>query len=218
MQRLTEKYRPDTLAGIVGQPSVRILQRFIEEPHRECFMLQGPPGTGKTTAALAVARELGAHDEFSGLQVIVASELGVEDARDLFRRLRLKPMEGASDWHVVILEELEMLSKQCQTFLKVGLERNLPPRAIVLATSNDPTGLQSAVIQRFKPLDFPGSQLLARNANDWVANIWSQETDAELPRGWDTWGWTTGMRGSKHFSVRSALDCMELELLKAEAA
>ena len=39
---------------------------------------------------------------------------------------------------MLLLEELERLSPQCQVFLKVALaSENLPPRAVVIATSND---------------------------------------------------------------------------------
>jgi replication factor C large subunit len=58
----TEKYRPDTLAEVRGNNKARdAFEEWAEtwEDHREAVILHGAPGVGKTSAAHALAADLG---------------------------------------------------------------------------------------------------------------------------------------------------------------
>ena len=61
----TEKYRPATLDEVVGNPAaVAELRKWANgwmrgRPDRKAVILQGDPGIGKTSAALALANEMG---------------------------------------------------------------------------------------------------------------------------------------------------------------
>ncbi len=61
----TEKYRPKTLAGVVGHPTAMKELRdwaeswLYEVPKNKCILLYGGPGIGKTTSCHALAHDMG---------------------------------------------------------------------------------------------------------------------------------------------------------------
>ena len=65
MSDWTEKYRPHTLDGVIGNPSaVNSLRHWAKQwetgiPKFRAVVLMGSPGIGKTTSALALAEEMG---------------------------------------------------------------------------------------------------------------------------------------------------------------
>lgn len=214
--KLSEKYRPATLSQIVGQRGiVRQLQSFVGSPFSCCRVFVGSPGSGKTSAALALVADLGCHE--LDVEVINAARWGIERAESTMKDLWMRPMYGK--WRVLVLEELERLSGPCQVLLKYELE-NLPPHAIVLATSNDLTGLGDALLERFgAPLVFDAWCQLATGALPQLAQIWAEESGGQpMPHNFTKWGWHAKDGKNVRFSLRAAIDHLQAALLERECA
>lgn len=209
--KISDKYRPSSLDMIVGQPMAHaVLFGWLQDPYSCCFMMRGAPGTGKTSSALALVAELDCSESY---RLVPCSDLGIDKARELIRALALSPMFGGGRWNVLILEELERLSPACQQYLKVALE-SLPPRAVVMATSNDTALIDPALLQRFTTLDYGSGAEFAKSANLRLAQVWIEETQgAPLPAGFDRWG----IDDSGAFSLRLAYDRMQQSIFLLRA-
>jgi hypothetical protein len=137
------KYRPRSLREIVGQPrAVRFLDHLLEDLRGDdcgaaALVLSGPPGTGKTTAAWAIAWELGCDIEQRDVGGVIEIASGQQDGRavtDLARSLRHLPMCG-SGWRVAIVNEADAMTRQAELVWLDVLE-NLPPKSVVVFTTN----------------------------------------------------------------------------------
>ncbi|MCZ6689876.1 MAG: AAA family ATPase [Planctomycetota bacterium] len=160
--RLIDKYRPTDLDGVIGQgPTVDALRSFLVSPHSAAFLFAGPTGTGKSSAALALAIELGVdvgQHEFGGLHRIPAGEQDADAVRTLARDMTLMPWSG-SGWRVAIVDEADHVTKgAAQVWLSV-LE-NLGLRRLVIFTTNDPAKLPGRFRDRCETFEFRGEPML----------------------------------------------------------
>lgn len=182
---LVERYRPRTLTALWGQePAVRLLRRFSENPYSVAMVFEGETGTGKTSAALALARELGcdvAADEWGGVWEIASGTQTADAVRETGRSMYLKPVQG-SGWKVVIVNEADRMSRPAE-MVWLDLLEHLPRRTVVVFTTND-TGL---LTQRFRDrcmrVPFEGSALLQRSAAYRLAErVWEAEAGSKPKR------------------------------------
>jgi MoxR-like ATPase len=211
---LSERYRPRGLDEIVGQPPVYFLRRLAARPHRSCWLVEGPPGTGKSAAAHVVAEELGC--TAMSKHTIAGNKLNVELAETVFGSMtRFVPMDGAP-FHVVIIEEFERcVSPEVRAYLKTALDTGveppdgLPPRCIVIATSNDVAKIEPALLERFRVLNFSAGPCFAEACQERLGAIWEAEAPGrDLPPSWLAWGWQDA-GNSLRFSMRVALRMLE---------
>jgi DNA polymerase III delta prime subunit len=207
----TDRMRPRQLSEVVGQAAARALERFARAPYPECFLLIGPGGTGKTASAFALAAELGCVDsqgnmaEWTGCFGISSSKLTIERATELFEvQLWRRPLYG-NGWKVVVIEEFEsVVSDSVRKYLKTALDKeagNLPPKTVVVATSNKIVGMETWLLQRFEKLSYDSGPAFAQAAQERLGDLWASVFPAlDLPGYWLHWGWE-----GEHFSMRVAL-------------
>src|SRR5262249_35995428 len=139
MTALVDKYRPRTLDDLLGQPwVVEQLRAFARNPFPCAFLFEGETGCGKTSAALALARDLGAGSdewpELAGLYQIASGEQTGDSVRGLLRTLQLCPLRG-SGWKVAVINEADYMSASAAQIWLDALE-NLPPRSVIVFTTN----------------------------------------------------------------------------------
>ena len=150
---ITEKYRPKNLAALRGHARiVAMLKSFTKKPCSKAFLFSGPAGTGKTSAAYAIAGELGCDfsatpKECGGVFELASGELTADNVREMFRTsLAYRPFYG-SGWKVLIANEADNMSTQAQ-FVLLDILENLPPMTVVVFTTNDVEKLPARFRQR----------------------------------------------------------------------
>jgi hypothetical protein len=81
----------------------------------------------------------------------------------------------------------------------------MPERLIVVATSNDASGLDEALLQRFEVFPFSAGPTFAKACQERLAWIWQQEAGANVPMplGMEQMGWRNG-----NYSMRRAMTAL----------
>lgn len=157
-----EKYRPKSLADVLGNPTaIRQLRSWAEQwldgtPEQKAVLLQGPAGVGKTSTAHALAQDM-------EWEVI---ELNASDQRtaDVIERIagsasRMSTLGGMSSKRLIVLDEADNMH---------GTSDRGGPKAIgniILATgqpivliANDAYGIPSSVRSNLLEIKFNALQ------------------------------------------------------------
>jgi replication-associated recombination protein RarA len=176
---LTERYRPGRIDQIWGQPAVsRALAEFARNPYPAAFIFEGETGTGKTSAALALAAELGCRvdqAEYGGVWQIASGEQTADAVREMARRMWLTPMLG-SGWKVVIVNECDRMARPAEMIWLDVLE-NLTRKTVVIFTTNDVGNLSQRFRDRCTRLTFEAdAETLRKTAEALVKAVWRRET------------------------------------------
>lgn len=152
---LARKYRPQTLAELIGQEvMVRTLTNAVKTGRiAHAFILTGVRGVGKTTTARIIARALNCVDgptispcggcehcraisddrHADVVEMDAASNTGVDDIRDLIDGARYRPVSAR--YKVYIVDEVHMLSKNAFNALLKTLEEPPPDVKFIFATT-----------------------------------------------------------------------------------
>ena len=183
---LTERYRPTSLDTLWGQePVVKVLRKFVKAPYPAAFIFQGETGTGKTSAALALAAELGCRldqHEFGGVNVVASGEQTAENVRDTWKRMWLTPLTG-SGWKVLVVNEADRMARPAEMIWLDCLE-NITPHTVVVFTTNDAQLLSQRFRDRCTRLAFESDADQQRaSATAFAAAVWKAETGRKVPAG-----------------------------------
>lgn len=160
-QNLPVKYRPVTLADMVGQetPVETFQQMLATDRLSSTFLIDGHTGTGKTTFARIIARYINcktndacgkcasckAGKSSPDIDYLNAGSDGkIDDIRQLIKRSSLAPM---FKYRIVIIDEAHNLTGAAAEALLVPLEEP-PPRTIFILCTTDPDKLLATVRSR----------------------------------------------------------------------
>ena len=176
---LVEKYRPATLGELRGQDNaVKFLKNFACSPYPVALLLSGETGTGKTSAALALAAELGCDvDEgaYGGVYSIASGEQNAAGVRECCDKTWLSPMLG-SGWKVMIVNECDRMNLQAETIWLDQLER-IAPRTVFIFTTNEPAKLAPRFTDRCIHISFESSSAkLLQPVREMVSELYQKET------------------------------------------
>ena len=132
--KLTDKYRPRTLCEVLGQTEVvESLRRFVAAPYSCAMLFHGDSGIGKTSAAYALAHDLGCaveEAELGGVFDIPSGSQTAESVRKILDLLRYRPQCG-SGWRVLMVNECHRMALPVETIWLDALE-HLPAKSVVI--------------------------------------------------------------------------------------
>lgn len=177
---LTDRYRPHTLSEVLGQaPIVRTLQSYTDSPYPAAFLFAGPTGAGKTSAAKALANDLGVSPA-SDLLEFKSGELDGTNLEWLARQLAFAPM---SRWRLVLCDEADLMTPKAEAYF-LSLLDDLPGRTTLISTTNRPEwfGKRQRLLDRFERFNFESRYpAIHTEARELVAKIWYAETGRTDP-------------------------------------
>lgn len=138
-------YRPQTLAGVVGQASaVETIEKLLKRSCPHAILFSGPSGTGKTTLARIVAQEIDAAPEDT-VEMNLSDFRGIDTIRDIRRQAFMRPIAGAAK--VWILDEVQKITGDAQSSILKLLE-DPPSHVYFMLCTTDPQKLSKPILGR----------------------------------------------------------------------
>ena len=167
------KWRPQTLADVVGQDHVTQTLRNALKTGRvaHAYLFCGPRGTGKTSTGRILAKAVNCLESGKGepcnacaicqaiteghaidmVEIDAASNRGIDEIRELRERVRYAP--SMAKYKVYIIDEVHMLTEPAANALLKTLEEPPPHVLFVLATT-EPHKVPLTVLSRCQRFDF----------------------------------------------------------------
>jgi len=167
------KWRPQTLAEVVGQEQVTQTLRNALNSGRvsHAYLFCGPRGTGKTTTGRILAKAVNCLTNGKGepcntcpicqavtegraldvIEIDAASNRGVDEIRDLRERVNYAPNQAR--FKVYIIDEVHMLTKEASNALLKTLEEP-PPYVIFILATTEAHKVLPTILSRCQRFDF----------------------------------------------------------------
>ena len=173
MQVYYRKWRPQTLAELVGQNHVTqtLLNALKAGRVAHAYLFCGPRGTGKTSTGRILAKAVNCLEGGKGepcnacticqaiteghaidiMEIDAASNRGIDEIRELRERVRYAPT--MAKYKVYIIDEVHMLTEPAANALLKTLEEPPPHVLFVLATT-EPHKVPLTILSRCQRFDF----------------------------------------------------------------
>ena len=167
------KWRPQTLAEVVGQEQVTqtLLNALNNGRVSHAYLFCGPRGTGKTSTGRILAKAVNCLTNGKGepcntcsmcqavtegraldmIEIDAASNRGIDDIRELRERVNYAPNQAR--YKVYIIDEAHMLTKEASNALLKTLEEP-PPHVIFIRATTEAHRVLPTILSRCQRFDF----------------------------------------------------------------
>ncbi|MFC1860063.1 DNA polymerase III subunit gamma/tau [Chloroflexota bacterium] len=173
LQVFYRKWRPQTLAEVVGQEQVTqtLLNALNNGRVSHAYLFCGPRGTGKTSTARILAKAVNCLTNGKGepcntcamcqaitegraldmIEIDAASNRGIDDIRDLRERVSYAPNQAR--YKVYIIDEVHMLTREASNALLKTLEEP-PSHVIFVLATTEAHKVIPTILSRCQRFDF----------------------------------------------------------------
>jgi DNA polymerase-3 subunit gamma/tau len=167
------KWRPQTLAEVVGQEQVtQILRNALgSERVSHAYLFCGPRGTGKTSTGRILAKAVNCLTNGKGepcnacslcqaitegraldvIEIDAASNRGIDEIRELRERVNYAPSQAR--FKIYIIDEVHMLTKEASNALLKTLEEP-PPQVVFILATTEAHKVLPTILSRCQRFDF----------------------------------------------------------------